>query len=67
MHTIKKNTQTVIDGSKELGLEVKTEKTKYMSLSHHQNAGQNPEIKIGNKEDEMGRACSTNGGEEECI
>jgi hypothetical protein len=28
--TIKKNTQTLIDASKEVGLEVKTEKTKYM-------------------------------------
>jgi hypothetical protein len=28
--TIKKNTQTLIDASKEIGLEVNTEKTKYM-------------------------------------
>jgi hypothetical protein len=38
--TIEKNTQTLIDTSKEVGLEVNTEKTKYMLLSHHQNAGQ---------------------------
>jgi general stress protein 26 len=38
---IKKNTETLIDASKEVGLEVNTEKTKYMLLSHHQNAGQN--------------------------
>jgi hypothetical protein len=31
-----------------IGLEVKTEKTKYMSLSRHRNAGQNCDIKIGN-------------------
>jgi hypothetical protein len=36
---MKKNTQTLIDASKEVGLEVNTEKTKYMSLSRHQNAG----------------------------
>jgi hypothetical protein len=35
--TIKKNTQSLIDASKEIGLEVNTEKTKYMSLSSHQN------------------------------
>jgi hypothetical protein len=35
---IKKNTQTLIDASKEVGLEVITEKTKYMLLSYHQNA-----------------------------
>jgi hypothetical protein len=38
--TIKKNTQTLIDASKEVGLEVKREKTKYMLLFRHQNAGQ---------------------------
>jgi hypothetical protein len=41
MDTIKKNTGTSIDASKEVGLEIKVEKTKYMLLSHHQNAGQN--------------------------
>jgi hypothetical protein len=47
--TINKNTQTLIDASKEVGLEVNTEKTKYMLLSRHQNAGQNQDIKIGNR------------------
>jgi ribosomal protein S2 len=47
--TIKKNTQTLIDASKEVGLEVNIEKTKYMLLSRHQNAGQNHDIKIGNR------------------
>jgi hypothetical protein len=37
--TVKKNTETSIDTSKEVGLEVNTEKTKYILLSHHQNAG----------------------------
>jgi hypothetical protein len=46
--TIKKNTETLFDASKELGLEVNMKKTKYMLLSHHQNAGQSHEIKIGN-------------------
>jgi hypothetical protein len=39
--TIKRNTQTLIDASKEVGLEVKAEKTKHMLLSRHQNVGQN--------------------------
>jgi hypothetical protein len=47
--TIKRNTQTLIDASKEIGLELNTEKTKYMLLSHHQNAGQNHDIRIGNR------------------
>jgi hypothetical protein len=38
---IKKNTQTSIDASKKIGLKVNTEKTKYILLSLHQNAGQN--------------------------
>jgi hypothetical protein len=38
--TIKRNTETLIDASKEVGLEVNAQKTtKYMLLSRHQNAG----------------------------
>jgi hypothetical protein len=47
--TINKNTQTLIDASKEVGLEVNVEKTKYMLVSRDQNAGQNREIQIGNR------------------
>jgi hypothetical protein len=47
--TIKRNTETLIDDSKEIGLEVNTEKTKYMLLSRPQNAGQNHDIKIANR------------------
>jgi hypothetical protein len=46
--TIKKNTQT-FEASKEIGLEVNTEETKYMSLSRHENEGQNYDIKTGNR------------------
>jgi hypothetical protein len=42
------DTQTLIDASKEVGLEVNTEKTKYMLLSRHQNAGQNHDLNVGN-------------------
>jgi hypothetical protein len=47
--TIKINTETLIDASKEVGLEVNAEKTKYMLLYRHQNAGQNHNIKIGDR------------------
>jgi methylthioribose-1-phosphate isomerase len=47
--TISKNTETSIDASKKDGLEIKVEKTKYMSLSRHQNVGQNRDIKIANR------------------
>jgi hypothetical protein len=41
--------ETLIDASKEVGLEANTEKTKYMLLSRHQTAGQNHDIKIANR------------------
>jgi hypothetical protein len=44
-----KNMETLIDASKEVGLEIIIEKTKYMLLSHHQNIGQNWDIKIANR------------------
>jgi hypothetical protein len=47
-YTIMKNTEALIDASKEVGLEVKTEKTKYM-LCCHQIAGQNHNMKIANR------------------
>jgi ribosomal protein S2 len=46
---IKKNTQSLTDDSKEVGLEVNTEKTKYMLLSCHQNAEQNYDMKMANR------------------
>jgi hypothetical protein len=48
MDTIKKTKETLFDAGKEVGIKVNTEKTKYMLLSRHQNAGQNHEIKISN-------------------
>jgi hypothetical protein len=39
----------VTDASKEEGLEINAEKTKYMLLSRHQNVGRNRDIKIANR------------------
>jgi hypothetical protein len=47
--TIKKNTETLIDVSKEVGLEINVDKTKYMPLSCQQNVGQNRDIQIANR------------------
>jgi hypothetical protein len=49
MDTIEKNTETLIRASREVGLKINVEKTKYMLLSCHQNAGQNRDIKIANR------------------
>jgi hypothetical protein len=43
-----KKTETLTDASKEVGLEIYVEKTKYMLLFCHQNVGQNRDIKTAN-------------------
>jgi hypothetical protein len=55
IHTmcINKNTETSIDASKGVGLEINVEKTKYMLLSCHQNVGQNRDIKIATDQFKM--------------
>jgi hypothetical protein len=47
--TIKKNTEALLAGSKEVGLEVNLEKTKYVLMSRSQKIGQKERIKIGNR------------------
>jgi hypothetical protein len=47
--TIKKNTEALLDASKEVGLEFNPEKTKYMLMSRSQKIGQKHSIKIGNR------------------
>jgi hypothetical protein len=46
-----KSTETLIDASKEVSLEINIEKTKNMLLSHHQNVrvDQNWDIKTANR------------------
>jgi hypothetical protein len=47
--TIKKNTEALLDASKEAGPEVNPEKMKYMLMSHSQKIGQKHSIKIANR------------------
>jgi hypothetical protein len=42
---MKKNPQTLIDASKEVGIEVTVEKTNYMLICHHHNARTHNDIK----------------------
>ncbi|KAJ4436577.1 hypothetical protein ANN_16610 [Periplaneta americana] len=46
--TIRENTGILLEASKEIGLEVNPEKTKYMVMSRDQNIVRNRNIKIGN-------------------
>jgi hypothetical protein len=46
---VKKNTKTPLITSKEIGLEVIAEKTKYMAMFHELIAGKDYSIKLGNK------------------
>jgi hypothetical protein len=48
IHTIQNNTEALLDASKEVGLEVNSEKTKYMLMSCKK-AGQKQSIKIVNR------------------
>jgi hypothetical protein len=41
--------ETLIDASKEVGLEINVEEIKYMLLSRHQNVDQNRDIRIANR------------------
>jgi hypothetical protein len=49
IYTTKKKHKTLTDASKEVGLEINVEKTKYMLLSRQQNVGQNRDIEIANR------------------
>jgi hypothetical protein len=47
--TTKRNTDTLIDASKEVGLEINVGKATYMFLCRHQIVGRNRDIKIANR------------------
>jgi len=53
VHSIKKNTEALLVGSKEIGLAVNADNTKYIVMSRKQNAEQSHYIKIDNSSFEM--------------
>ena len=49
VHTIKENAEALIMASKEIGLEVNVDKTKYMVMSRDQNTGLSQNMRFDNR------------------
>ena len=46
VHTVKENAEALVVATKEIGLEVNADKTKYMIMSRDQNAGRSHSMKL---------------------
>jgi hypothetical protein len=49
INTIKESTETLLETSRSIGVEINAEKKKYMIMSPHPNSGQNQNIRIVNE------------------
>jgi hydroxymethylpyrimidine pyrophosphatase-like HAD family hydrolase len=49
VNTIKENSEILLEASRDTGLEINAEKTKYMIMSRYPNSGQNQNIRIANE------------------
>jgi hypothetical protein len=49
VNTIKENSETLLDASRDIDLEINAKKTKYMIMSRHPNSGQNQNIRTANE------------------
>jgi hypothetical protein len=49
VNTIKENSETFLEASRDIGLEIYAEKTQYMIMSRHPNSGRNQNIRIANE------------------
>ena len=47
-HTLKENAEALVAATREIGLEVSADKTKYMVMSRDQNAGRIQSVRIDN-------------------
>ena len=48
IHTVKENAETLVAATREIGLEVSADKSKYMVMPRDQNAGQVHSVRIDN-------------------
>ena len=48
IHTLKENAEALVAATREIGLEVSADTTKYMVMSRDQNAGRNHNVRIDN-------------------
>jgi hypothetical protein len=49
VNTIKENSETLLEASSDINLEINAKKTKYIIMSHYPNSGQNQDIGIANE------------------
>jgi hypothetical protein len=49
VNTIKDNSETLLEASRDIGIEINAEKTKYMIMSRYPYSGQNQNIRIANE------------------
>jgi hypothetical protein len=49
VNTIKENTEAFLEASRDIGLKINAEKTKYIIMSRHPNSGQNQNIRTVNE------------------
>jgi hypothetical protein len=49
VNTINENTETLLEASRYIGLEINAEKTKYMIMSRYPKSGQNQNIRIADE------------------
>jgi hypothetical protein len=59
VNTIKENSETILEASRDTGLEINAEKTKYMIMSCHPDSGENQNIKTAKESFENGQHSNT--------
>jgi hypothetical protein len=48
-NSMKENSETLLEASRDIDIEINAEKTKYMIMSRHPNSGQNQNVRISNE------------------